>query len=72
MMKEEGHEMVVLFSVAFNFQHKDFVKLSRLQVLTEKQRGMRRLFVGWKNKDRISYHASQKAVKHSRWKHSGF
>ena len=66
MMKEEGHEMVVLFSVAFNFQHKDFVKLSRLQVLTEKQRGMRRLFVGWKNNDRISYHASQKAVKHSR------
>ena len=66
MMKEEGHEMVVLFSVAFNFQHKDFVRLSRLQVLTEKQRGMRRLFVGWKNKDRISYHTSQKAVKHSR------
>jgi hypothetical protein len=66
MMKEEGHEMVVLFSVAFNSQHKDFVKLSRLQVLTEKQRGMRQLFVGWKNKDRISYHASQKAVKHSR------
>lgn len=66
MMKEEGHEMVVLFSVAFNSQLEDFVKLSRLQVLTEKQRGMRWLFVGWKNKDRISYHTSQKAVKHSR------
>lgn len=36
MMKEEGREMVVLSSVAFNFQHKDFVKLSRLKVLTEK------------------------------------
>lgn len=31
MMKEEGREMVVLSSVAFNFQHKDFVKLSRLK-----------------------------------------
>lgn len=32
MIKEEGHEMVVLFSVAFNPQHKDFVKLQTSSV----------------------------------------